>query len=161
MPYHFIEYFEQDCKGIYRNAVIQVTAVISTDLDAQTELNRSREKFLNTSAKDIFKLLGKTSSLIIIVPKDKPDDSRKNVNNLIKGIFREASVKTLRFFIFIGNFITIEDKRNLLKKFVEYIKMLTLFKPTVFINVENGISKFAAVIKNQSKNTVLNNYHDL
>jgi hypothetical protein len=156
-----MEYFEQDYKGIHRSAVTQVTTVVFTDLDAQTELNRSRGKFLNASAKDILKLLKKTSSLIIMVPKNKPDDSRKNANNLIKSALRETSVKTLRFSVSIDNPMTIEDKRDLLKELVGYIKVLILLKPTISANVESGISKFAAAIGNQPENTVLNNYYDL
>jgi hypothetical protein len=156
-----MEYFEQNCKGTYRNAVTQVTAVAFTDLDAQTKLNRSRGKFLSASAKDILKFLKKTSFLIIMVPKDKPDDSRKNANDLIKNTFRETSVKTLRSFVSINDPITIKDKRDLLEKLVGYIKILTFPKPTVFANVESGISKFTVAVRNQPENTVLNNYHDL
>jgi hypothetical protein len=61
-----------------------------------------------------------------MVSKNKPDDNCKNINNLIKSILRKTSVKTLRSFISINNLITIKDKRDLLKKLVKYIKILTL-----------------------------------
>jgi hypothetical protein len=143
-----MKYFEQNYKETYRNAVTQITTVTFTDLDAQTELNRNREKFLNANAKNILKLLKKTNSLIIIIPKDKPDDNRKNTNDLIKNAFRETSIKTLRFFIFISNLIIIKNKRDLFKKFIKYIKILILSKPIIFINVESEISKFTAAIRN-------------